>query len=161
MGWRLEGVALMAYDGQACRLDYEISCDPQWVTKSASVTGWVGNQQINASVSRDDAGVWHLNGRPADGLGVCSDIDLNFSPSTNLLPIRRLDLEIGESATMRAAWLRFPSFALEPLEQSYSRLASNRYRYESAGGRFVTEIDVDDAGLVIDYGDIWAREAAS
>lgn len=32
------------------------------------------------------------------------------------------------------------------------------YRYESAGGRFVAEVTVDDAGLVIDYGDIWSRE---
>lgn len=37
----------------------------------------------------------------------CVDIDLNFSPSTNLLPIRRFDLSVGASAIVRAAWLRF------------------------------------------------------
>jgi hypothetical protein len=61
---------------------------------------------------------------------------------------------------VRAAWLRFPSFALEPLEQTYTRLERNLYRYESAGGRFVAPITVDDTGLVNQYGDLWSRESA-
>jgi hypothetical protein len=158
-GWQLAGVAVLAYEGQPCRLDYLIDCDPRWVTQSAAVTGWVGEQTISATVVRDGAGLWQLNGRAVDGVAGCIDIDLNFSPSTNLLPIRRLNLAIGAKALVRAAWLRFPSFALELLDQSYTRLESRRYRYESAGGRFVTEVTVDDAGLVIDYGDIWSREA--
>jgi hypothetical protein len=49
----------------------------------------------------------------------CIDLDLNFSPSTNLLPLMDLGLAIGQEATIRAAWLRFPRFALEPLDQVY------------------------------------------
>ena len=158
-GWQLAGVAVLAYEGQACRLDYLIDCDPQWVTQSAVVTGYVGDQTISATVVRDGTGHWQLNERAVDGVAGCTDIDLNFSPSTNLLPIRRLNLAVGATAPLRAAWLRFPSFALESLDQSYTRLASRRYRYESAGGRFVTEVTVDDEGLVIAYGDIWSREA--
>jgi uncharacterized protein len=157
-GWQLGGVAVLAYDGQACRLDYLIDCDPQWVTRSAVVTGWIGDRPISVTVVRDGAGQWQLNGRPIDGVAGCSDIDLNFSPSTNLLPIRRLNLAVGATARVRAAWLRFPSFALEPLEQSYTRLDERLYRYESAGGRFVADVTIDDAGLVIDYGSIWSRE---
>ena len=71
---------------------------------------------------------------------------------------RRLDLEVGHSVHLRAAWLRFPSFQLEPLEQSYTRVRANLYRYESAGGRFVASVEVDEAGLVTEYGEIWARE---
>lgn len=75
-------------------------------------------------------------------------------PATNT-PAQAVGRRRGSGA---AAWLRFPSFVLEPLEQSYTRLESGRYRYESAGGRFVAEVSVDDTGLVIDYGDIWSRE---
>ncbi|PYQ66665.1 MAG: hypothetical protein DMF53_03140 [Acidobacteria bacterium] len=32
------------------------------------------------------------------------------------------------------------------------------YRYESAGGRFVASVEVDAAGLVTEYGEIWRRE---
>lgn len=86
------------------------------------------------------------------------DVDLNFSPATNLLPIRRLGLEVGASAEVRAAWLRFPTFQLEPLVQQYRRLDEATYRYESAGAAFVAELRVNAAGFVTAYGDIWRAE---
>ena len=67
-------------------------------------------------------GVWRLDGRQRPEVAGCIDLDLNFSPSTNLLPIRRLELPVGGEARIRAAWLRFPAFSLEPLEQVYRRL---------------------------------------
>ncbi len=56
---------------------------------------------------------------------------------------------------MRAAWVRFPSLDLEVLPQRYARLDERRWRYESARGAFVAELDVDDAGLVARYGELW------
>ena len=91
----------------------------------------------------------------------CTDIDLNFSPSTNLLPIRRLGLAVGEASDVKAAWLRFPSFRLEPLAQQYRRLDELTYRYESAGGQFVAELKVDPSGFVVDYPGLWQAEAVS
>ena len=59
---------------------------------------------------------------------------------------------------MGCCWLRFPSFALEPLEQVYRRLDAGTYRYESAGGSFVRELAVDDAGFVTLYPGLWESE---
>jgi uncharacterized protein len=160
-GWQIAGVAVLAYEGQACRLDYVIECDAHWVTRSVVVTGWVGDREIEVTVQRDGEGQWKRNGHVCDDVAGCMDIDLNFSPSTNVLPIRRCNLGVGRSAVVRAAWLRFPSFALEPLEQSYTWMEHGRYRYESGGGRFVAEVTVDATGMVIDYGDIWSREVTA
>jgi hypothetical protein len=157
-GWRIAGAAVFLYEWQACRLDYTIDCDQRWQTLAAKVSGWVGERDVEVEVLREPSGDWRLDGRDCPEVAGCIDIDLNFSPVTNTLPIRRLDLKVGEAAPVRAAWLRFPSFALEPLEQSYERLDKNLYRYESAGGRFVARVGVDGAGLVTDYGDIWSRE---
>jgi hypothetical protein len=90
---------------------------------------------------------------------VDGDVDLNFSPSTNTLPIRRLKLEVGQEAVVRAAWLRFPGFALEVLEQTYRRLDRSRYRYESAGGSFVADLDVNGEGLATAYANAWIAES--
>jgi hypothetical protein len=89
------------------------------------------------------------------------DVDLGFSPVTNTLPIRRLEPAIGEVVAVTAAWVRFPELTIEPLPQRYVRLAERRYRYESAGGAFVAEIEVDDLGLVTTYEGGWRRIAAS
>ncbi len=85
---------------------------------------------------------------------------MNFSPSTNLIPVRRLDLAIGESAEVKAAWLRFPEFKLEPLQQQYRRLDEFSYRYTSAGGQFVADLKFNWAGFVVDYPDLWMAAAS-
>jgi hypothetical protein len=84
-------------------------------------------------------------------------VDLEWSPSTNTLPIRRLRLAPGDRATVSAAWVHFPSLELERLDQSYERIAQYRYRYRS--GRFVAEIEVDDESLVLRYGESWKAVA--
>src|SRR6185503_6461615 len=83
-GWRLTGVAVLVFEDQACRLDYSIDCDAKWVTRSAVVTGWVGDRPIDVLVTRDAVGQWQLNGKVCEDITGCLDIDLNFSPSTNL-----------------------------------------------------------------------------
>ncbi len=103
----------------------------------------MGDDLIEIEIAVDSAGLWRLNGRDCPEVAGCIDLDLNFSPSTNLLPIRRLDLAIGQGAPVRAAWLRFPSFPLEPLDQLYRRVDDSHYRYESAGGEFTADLEVD------------------
>lgn len=159
-GWQLDGTAVLAHEGSACRLNYVIACDHEWITQSAVVSGWVGTRLIDITVTRDASGRWRVNGTACAAIEGCVDVDLNFSPSTNLLPIRRLQLAIGQTAAVRAAWLRFPSFELEPLEQTYARTGERIYRYESNGGRFVADVTVDERGLVLDYGEIWSREVS-
>jgi hypothetical protein len=156
--WQLTGTAVFAQDQQPCRLDYVVVCDADWHTVAGKVAGWVGNEMVDIELSVDSGRRWLLNGTPRPDVTGCTDLDLNFSPSTNLLPIRRLNLGIGQEARVKAAWLRFPSFALEPLEQLYSRVGVATYRYESAGGRFVTELRVNAAGFVTRYPSFWQVE---
>jgi hypothetical protein len=140
--------------GQACRLDYLVVCGEDWRTLSGRVTGWVGTTDVDVDIVAGD-GRWRLNGADCPAVTGCIDLDLNFSPSTNLLPIRRLGLAVGAEAAVRVAWLRFPSFALEPLDQLYRRSGDATYRYESAGGAFVADLQVNAAGFVTDYPPVW------
>ena len=153
-GYELGGTAVFADDSRPCRLDYAVSCDIGWRTVAARVTGWVGNEPVAVAITVDPNGRWWLNERECPAVAGCFDVDLNFSPSTNLLPIRRLNLPIGHSVDVRAAWLHFPSFLLEPFDQVYRRLGATTYRYEAAGG-FSADLEVDEDGFVIRYADIW------
>lgn len=157
--WHLDGSAVFEHDGQACRLHYGVVSDPWWKTVSARVEGWIGDFDVHVAIAVDGEQNWTLNGAPAEQVSKCLDVDLNFSPSTNLLPIRRLDLAVGEQATVRVAWLRFPSFKLEPLEQIYRRESEGIYYYESGGGRFTSRFEVNEDGLVTRYPGFWQAEA--
>lgn len=156
--WHLHGTAVFLHEGQPCRLDYGVVCNSKWETRAGKVTGHVGEKHIEVDISVDPQRRWWLNGAQCPEATGCIDLDLNFSPSTNLLPIRRLGLEVGEEAPVLAAWLRFPSFHLEPLDQIYRRIDSGIYRYESGGGRFVAELAVDSVGLVTRYPNVWEAE---
>jgi len=156
--WHLGGMAVFLHEGQPCRLDYRVICDAQWRTLSGRVTGFIGDRPVEVECSVDGEGRWRLQGVEQPQVAGCTDLDLNFSPSTNLLPIRRLGLDVGEEAPVRAAWLRFPSLRLEPLDQVYRRTAPAAYRYESAGGSFVADLEVDGAGFVTRYPGIWEVE---
>ena len=73
-----------------------------------------------------------------------------MTPATNTLAIRRLNIQVGSSASIIAAWVKFPDLTVEPLSQRYTRLGKDTYRYARNTG-FSSEIVVDDLGLVTAY----------
>jgi hypothetical protein len=157
--WQLSGTAVFVEDQEVCRLEYLVVCDAGWRTLHARVSGWVGSQRVRLELSAGLDRRWRLNGTECTQVQGCLDLDLAFSPATNALAIRRLGLELGQSAEVRAAWLTFPGFTLEPLEQVYRRTGPATYHYEAFGGTFVTELQVNPAGLVTRYPDLWEAEA--
>lgn len=75
--------------------------------------------------------------------------------------MRRLKLDVGARAAVRAAWLRFPEFSLEVAVQRYTRLSESTYLYENAHGLFKAELTVNADGFVVDYPGVWREEGAS
>jgi hypothetical protein len=120
--WHLSGTAAFAHDRQPRGLDDLVACDKRWHTLSGRAEGWVGDKNVEIAVSADSARLRRLNGKERQDVTGCIDLDLNFSPSSNLLPVRRLNLGIGEGAEARPAWFRSQSFTLEPLAQLYHRV---------------------------------------
>ena len=155
--WQLSGMAVFAHDDQACRLEYAVVCDGSWQTRHAWVVGWIGLRHVRVDLLVTADRRWHLDGRAQPELGGCLDIDLAFSPSTNMLPIRRLALQQGQAGAARAAWLAFPAFQLEVLDQTYRRTGNATYRYETNGSP-PTELEVDADGFVLRYPGRWELE---
>jgi uncharacterized protein len=158
-GWELAGSAVFAHEGAPVRLDYRIICDARWHTRSVRISGWIGSASIALDLGADDARHWKLNNVDCPAVAGCADIDLSFSPATNLLPIRRLGLDVADAADVRSAWLVFPALTLEPLAQRYERTGPTTYRYATADGQFRRELEVNSAGFVTRYPGLWQAEA--
>jgi hypothetical protein len=156
-GWTLRGTLLLVHGGAPFEARYGVSCDEGWKTRAVAVHLYGPQGDRSLRLAAQDGRWYDDEGVERESLRGCLDVDLGWSPSTNTLPIRRLDLAVGQPQAVTAAWVRFPELTLEPLPQEYRRLAERRYRYESAGGRFVAELEVDEQGLVTTYGQIWAR----
>jgi hypothetical protein len=156
--WLLAGASIFVEDRRPCRLDYQVSCDTAWNTIHGKVSGWIGDMAVELEFEADPSRRWWLNETECVAVSGCIDIDLAFTPATNLLPIRRLQLPVGKEADVQAAWLRFPTFTLEPLAQTYRRVGVQTYRYETLAGEFVKDLTVNDAGFVTHYPGFWKVE---
>lgn len=155
----LSGTAVFVEAAAPVRLDYRVACDRAWRTVSARVEGCCGDRAVRCAVDVDGARTWRLDGREHPELAGLADLDLGFSPSTNLLPVRRLALAVGASAAVTAARLRFPDFALERLDQVYRRTRPGNYRYGAAAYGYAAELELNAAGFVTRYPGLWALEA--
>ena len=157
-GARMSGIALLSHEKVPTYIGYDVECDVMWHAMRCKIKASIGEHRMDLDIRRQGKR-WTTNGREASGVEGAEDIDLGFSPSTNLLPIRRLALKVGDRAVVHAARVRFPEFTLELLEQTYTRLDDNTYRYESGNGAFRRDLKVDESGLVLDYPGLWSAES--
>jgi uncharacterized protein len=136
--------------------NYEIHCDENWLTHRVQVERTIGNDVKNLILTVESRGVWRSSGQELPGVRGCDDVDLAVTPATNTLAVKRLNLQVGSSESIIAAWVKFPELTVQPLSQRYTRLRKDTYRYESNTG-FSAEIMVDDLGLVTTYPGGWER----
>lgn len=160
-GFRLQGQAIFVQDGTPCCLAYEAICDASWRTRSARVEGVLGMRSLDYEIERDSDCRWMLNGEPQHAATGLVDIDLGFTPASNLVAIRRFALGIGEATPAPAAYLTFPALELVRLEQSYRRLDETRYAYAAPMFGYEEILDVSPHGFVVDYPGLWTGVAAS
>ncbi|HET9281121.1 MAG TPA: putative glycolipid-binding domain-containing protein [Candidatus Angelobacter sp.] len=155
--WIFRGAILTQSGEAAAEARYELACDHLFHTRRATVSLRTAATEQTLEITAEH-GRWFANGQEVPSVSGAIDIDLSWSPSTNTLPIRRLNLAPGHSSgEIIAAWVRFPELTLQPLAQEYLRISQDRYRYSSRGGSFTAELLVDSDGLVMDYGNFWQR----
>jgi uncharacterized protein len=153
-GWRLRGTAVFRHGGAPACLGYELTLDSDWETVAARIEGFLGRDAVGCRVERGAAG-WMLNGAPQPGLGHLVDLDLGFTPATNLQQLRRVALGIGASASVPVAWLEAGSDRLVELEQHYRRLDRDRYEYAAPGPGYAGVLELAGNGFVRDYPGLW------
>jgi hypothetical protein len=155
--WVFRGTILTFSNDVPAEARYEITCDRLFQTRRANISLLDSSGERSLKIETQ-ASRWFENGRENQTVNGALDIDLGWSPSTNTLPIKRLQLEIGQtSGEFIAAWVRFPELALQPLPQEYLRLADRQYRYSSRAGTFVAKLIVDNDDLVVAYEGFWLR----
>jgi hypothetical protein len=134
---------------------YRIACDSMWRCRQVEID-LIGDDG-HLRLSSDGEGRWDDSTNQQIDLNGAIDIDLSFSPFTNTLPIRRLRLRPGQSAEIKAVYIRVPEMSMTIDPQRYTCLDSGRYRYESLDSDFTREIEVDGNGLVLTYPGLFRR----
>ncbi|SPH24074.1 hypothetical protein DEA8626_03123 [Defluviimonas aquaemixtae] len=156
-GWRLTGEAVFAEDENETQLGYDIHCDGHWRTLTATIRGRRAKEEVSWKIEQT-AGAWRVNGEVQPRVSGLADIDLSFTPATNLIPIRRMNLSVGVANQVIASWFTYPEVGLLPLHQTYTRTGAGAYLYTSPDHGFSAILRVHPSGFVIDYPQIWTGE---
>jgi uncharacterized protein len=156
------------------RFDYELETTTGWVTTRLVATtegeGWSRRLELNRSAD----GTWtaatdaegDLPGDPpgcdVTTLAGADDVDLQYSPLTNLMPARRLGLDrVGASADFMMAWVSVPDLAVHADGQRYTIVPPGdrgpRARFDAIDQSFAAVIDYDPDGLAVEYPGIARR----
>ncbi len=151
-GWMLVGHARFHDANGWAALDYVIRCGPDWTTTSADITGSHGDLRVALRMKRTGA-AWQMNGVLQPQVAGATDIDLGFTPATNLMPLRRMP-QIGR-LPCRAAWLPAPTGAPEPLDQVYTRQRGQVVQYHATQTDYTTQLRVNEHGFVTLYPGLW------
>jgi uncharacterized protein len=150
-GWLLTGMAVFWDKGQPCHFSYEVSVDLAWRTRNARVSGSLGKKAMDLRIRSNRAGSLQLNGIRKKSVTGCVDVDLGFTPATNLIALRRLSLKVGQSAAAPAAYLQFPQMGLVRLPQSYTRIGRTSYQYAAPSAGYAGTLHVLPSGAVRSY----------
>ena len=149
-GWRLSGVAVFWGGRYPCHFHYEVVTDSAWRTRRAGVNGYLGNRAINMRINAA-GNRWKVNSELQDNIAGCLDVDLGFTPATNLIAIRRLSLKVGQYAEAPAAYLAFPTMHFVKLAQTYYRTGRNEYEYEAPTVGYAGTLQVTSSGAIVHY----------
>jgi uncharacterized protein len=163
------------------RLDMDLMTGADWVTRRLALTAFGDGWARWLVLERDTDGVWS-GSQSADGsapLAVVAavpsstvgpadvpahvlDVDVQWSPVTNLMPVRRLGLDRpGSTGTFTMAWVSVPSLAMTLDEQHYTLVGVDEgdvcVRFEEGDGSFTAVIRCDADGVALDYPGIARR----
>jgi hypothetical protein len=131
--------------------------DAAWRSRRANIAGFLGNDRIDLRISSIGNARWRVAGKTQDRVAGCIDLDLGFTPATNLLALRRLSLKVGQCAEAPAAYLEFPRMRFVRLPQTYERLGRTEYRYEAPTVGYFATLQVSPSGAVIEYPGLFER----
>jgi len=163
------------------RLDMELMTGADWITRRLALTAFGDGWARSLVLERDTDGVWSgsrsADGteppavlasvpsstlEPADVPAHVLDVDVQWSPVTDLMPARRLGLdEPGSTATSTMAWVSVPALAITLDEQRYTLVGVDEgdvcVRFEEGDGSFTAVIRCDTDGVALDYPGIARR----
>ncbi|BCZ22306.1 putative glycolipid-binding domain-containing protein [Mycobacterium senriense] len=133
---------------------YDLLTDEAGATKRLGMTVTVAERERVFSFARDEENMWLVTDHQGEHRAAYNgalDVDVEFSPFFNALPIRRLGLhERAASVTLPVVYVNMPEMSIIADTVSYSSTGSRdgiKVRTPIAD----TTVSVDEEGFIVDY----------
>jgi hypothetical protein len=148
------------YEEKIYRVEYIIKTNKLWETTHLEINSRHDNKTQSLKFIGDGKGNWTGNGKTAVEFKGCIDVDIPLTPFTNTLPIRRLNLNDGQTQEIKVIYCDLLEGSIKAVRQKYTRISATSYHYENVPNDFEATIEVDESGFVVDYPSLFIRKAA-
>ncbi|OBF63015.1 hypothetical protein A5753_13375 [Mycobacterium sp. 852002-51971_SCH5477799-a] len=133
---------------------YDLLTDETGATKRLGMTVTLAERERVFSFARDEENMWLVTDHQGEHRAAYNgalDVDVEFSPFFNALPIRRLGLyERAASVTLPVVYVNMPEMSITADTVSYSSTGSlDVIKLRSPISD--TTVSVDDDGFIVDY----------
>ncbi len=137
------------------KINYAIRLTAAWETKAVRIAGSFDGKATDFDFQRNGTLWTNWDGQSlADAL----EPDISLTPLTNTLPLRRLNIAVGESREISVLYFDLEAGNVDLREQRYTRLSERQYRFETVPAGFSANIDVDENGFVLEYPGLFSRQ---
>lgn len=158
------GLILRPLGDQHVRIRIGYHTDALWNTRRVMVALATAEEDHPRKVvlEGDGEGRWRLMEQEAPQFEGCRDVDIEVSPFSNTVPIRRLNLRPGQSAEIGTVYVPLPSLEPRLVRQRYTCLEplgplGGAFEYENLESGVTAELKIDGDGLVKDYPEAFRR----
>ncbi len=156
-GWNLEGSAIFRHQDGPANLLYSLRCEANWRTVWGRVRGYIGQRAIDHVVVHEGSN-WMLDDVTIPGMDHLQDLDLSFTPATNLQQLRRVAISENETVRLPVAWLDVGAGNLSELPQIYERRGAHAFWYEAPSVGYEGLLELAPNGFVRSYPRLWQEE---
>lgn len=159
-GWTVFDSILVREDkGQVLRGGYTLVVDKQWRTLELRfmLESAPGSMQGIHLLTEGDGRWTDANEQHIPELDGISDVDIQWSPLTNTLPLNRLGMSEGSHHDVRVAYIALPDIALQVVDQHYDRPNEEVLEFSAPGRPEKFAIEVDNNGFVKHYPELFIR----
>lgn len=159
-GWMVfDSILVREANNQVLRGGYTLVVDKQWRTLELRfmLESAPGSMQGIHLLTEGDGRWTDANEQHIPELDGILDVDIQWSPLTKTLPLKRLDMQVGAEHELRVAYISLPKLALQVVEQVFSRPDDSTIAFSAPGEPDKDLITVDQNGYVTDYTEVFSR----
>jgi hypothetical protein len=155
-GYTANGIIVGEAENLPVHFVYRLELSKDWRLLSASAEQVGSSKKIH--LLKNPKGQWVNEKGKSYGLpDDCIDVDISITPFTNTLPINRINFKKDEPKKISVIYIDALSMEVSAMEQRYTLISKNQYRYESIPSGFTALLQTDEDGVVVNYPGLFER----
>lgn len=161
-GWTVfDSILVREHNGQVLRGGYTLVTDKQWQTLELRlmIESAPGSMDGIHLLTEGDGRWTDANDQPIPELDGCLDVDIQWTPLTQSLPINRLRMADGKEHTIPVVHISLPSLTIQPVSQTYRQRDRTHVQHSNGLEPGAQTLSVDRDGLITETPGFFLRRS--